>query len=58
MDLKITPLSDGLGAEATRVDLSKPVDGETKATAFFLPFTSENICGPDPRAIPNCKNAD
>ena len=31
MDLKITPLSDGLGAEATRVDLSKPVDGETKA---------------------------
>ena len=29
--LKITPLSDGLGAEATGVDLSKPVDGETKA---------------------------
>ena len=31
MDLKITPLSDGLGAEATGVDLSKPVDGDTKA---------------------------
>ena len=31
MDLKITRLSDGLGAEATGVDLSKPVDGETKA---------------------------
>ena len=31
IDLKITPLSDGLGAEATGVDLSKPVDGETKA---------------------------
>ena len=38
IDLKITPLSDGLGAEATGVDLSKPVDGETKArlnAAFF-----------------------
>ena len=31
MDLKITPLSDGLGVEATGVNLSKPVDGETKA---------------------------
>tara|TARA_B100001939_G_scaffold299270_1_gene274633 strand:- start:294 stop:425 length:132 start_codon:yes stop_codon:yes gene_type:complete len=31
MDLKITPLSDGLGAEATGLELSKPVDGETKA---------------------------
>jgi len=31
MDLKITPLSDGLGAEVIGVDLSKPVDGETKA---------------------------
>ena len=31
MDLKITPLSDGLGAEAIGVDLSKLVDGETKA---------------------------
>ena len=53
MDLKITPLSDGLGAEATGVDLSKPVDGETKArlsAAFFenavLVIREQNLSAP------------
>ena len=34
MDLKITPLSDGLGAEAIKVDLSKTVDGEPKRASM------------------------